>query len=328
MKAVCITEHGGPGVLELREVSDPEPGPDEVLVRVRATALNRADLLQRRGLYPAPPGAPREIPGLEFAGEVVAAGERVGTTGPGERVMGLLGGGGYAEKVVTREDMILPVPDALSFIEAAAVPEVFLTAYDALFRQGRMGPGERVMIHTAGGGVGTAALQLARVGGASLIVGTASGPKLGSIGEAGLPLDVAVDRREESFCRAVERATVGSGVDLILDTVGASYWADNVASLARRGRIVLVGLLGGREAEVDLGELLRKRVTVVGTVLRSRSAAEKANLNREFRARILPLLADGRIRPVVDRTFPVAAAADAHRYMADDRNFGKIVLEV
>lgn len=328
MKAVRITEPGGPEVLRLEDVDEPDPGPEEVLVDVGATAVNRADLLQRRGLYPAPPGAPQEIPGLEFAGRVSATGDRVRTVKTGDPVMGLLGGGGYAERVVSREELLLPIPERLSMVEAAAVPEVFLTAYDALVRQAEMGVGERVMIHAAGGGVGTAALQVARAAGASLVVGTASASKLRALEKASLPLDLGVDYREESFREAVERATDSGGVDVILDTVGASHWADNVASLAQCGRIVLVGLLGGRSVEVDLGSLLRRRITVIGTVLRSRTTAEKAALTAEFRDRMVPLLATGRLRPVLDRTFPLAEAAAAHRYMAENRNVGKIVLEV
>lgn len=337
MRAVRITEPGGPDVLRLEEdVPDPEPAADEVLVDVRASALNRADLMQREGRYPAPPGAPPDVPGLEFAGEVADVGERaaavaeaagVAAPRPGDRVMGLLGGGGYATRAVTSADLLLPVPDGLAFAEAAAIPEVFLTAYDALFRQAGLGVGERVLIHSAGGGVGTAALQLAAAGGASLVVGTASAPKLDGIREAGLPVDVTVDYREASFRRVVGAETGGRGVDVILDTVGGDYWDDNVASLAELGRLVLVGLLGGRRAEVDLGALLRGRLRVLGTVLRARSRAEKADLTAEVRRRVLPLFDDGRLRPVVDRIFPLEAAADAHRHMGEDRNLGKVVLE-
>lgn len=328
MRAVRIVEPGGPETLRVDEVPDPVPGKGEVRVRVRAAALNRADLMQRRGHYPAPPGAPEEIPGLEYAGEVESLGDGVRGVEVGDRVMGLLGGGGYAELAVVPTGMLLPIPESLSSVEAAAVPEVFITAYDALFRQVGLAVGERVLIHSAGGGVGTAALQLARAGGASLVVGTASGPKLDAIREAALPLDAGVDYREESFVEAVSRHTEGEGVDVILDTVGADYWADNVASLAHRGRIVLVGTLGGRTARVDLGAVLRNRLTVVGTVLRSRPVSEKIELTREVRRRVLPLFARGEVRPVVDRSWPLAEAAEAHAYMERNRNFGKIVLEV
>lgn len=337
MKAVRIEAPGGPEALELADVPDPEPGPDEVLVEVRAAALNRADLLQRQGAYPAPPGAPADVPGLEFAGVVAGAGERAGAVAeaagapavrPGDRVMGLLGGGGYAERVTTPADLLLPVPEGLTFAEAAAVPEVFLTAWDALVRQAGLGAGHAVLIHSAGGGVGTAALQIADLAGASPVVGTASAGKLEGLSERGLPLDVAVDYREESFREVVADVTDGRGVDVILDTVGADYWEDNVASLAELGRLVLVGLLGGGRVEADLGALLRKRARVMGTVLRSRSRAEKAALTAEVRRRLMPLFRDGTLRPVVDRTFPLEEAAAAHRRMEENRNLGKIVLDV
>lgn len=327
MRAVRITEPGGPEVLSVQEVPDPEPGPDEVLVEIRAAALNRADLLQRRGGYPAPPGWPADVPGLECAGVVLRAGRNVGTPEEGDRVMALLGGGGYAERVAVHAGMTLPVPPSLDFVEAAAVPEVFFTAYDALFRQGGAGPGDRVLVHGAGGGVGTAALQLARMGGCTVFA-TASGSKLEALDRLGLPADVTVDYRRDDFADVVRRETGGRGVDVILDVVGGPYWDANVASLARRGRLVLVGLLGGRSAEVDLGAVLTRRLTIVGTVLRSRPVGEKLELAREVRDRILPALTSGALRPIVDRVYPLKEAAEAHRRMGDDRNVGKIVLRV
>lgn len=328
MQAVRIARPGGPEVLEVVRRPAPEPGPGEVLVRVRAAGVNRADLLQRRGRYPAPEGAPADVPGLEFAGEVERAGEGVPAVSPGDRVMGLLPGGGYAERVVVPAGLLLPVPEALGWTEAGAVPEVFLTAFDALFLRGALEAGERVLVHSAGGGVGTAALQLARAADASLVVGTASAAKLAGLRDLGLAPDVAVDYRRASFAEAVAEATGGRGVDVILDTVGAAYWEENVASLAVLGRLVVVGLLGGARAEVDLGTLMRRRATVVGTVLRSRSVDEKAEVTRAFRERFLPLLVDGRLRPVVDCTFRLEEAARAHEHMEADRNLGKIVLRV
>lgn len=328
MRAVRITEPGDPEVLRPEEVPDPEPGRDEVLVEIRAAAINRADLYQRRGHYPVPHGWPESIPGLEMAGVAAGVGDRVQGIEPGDRVMALLGGGGYAERVTVHADLLLPVPEDMSLVEAAGVPEVFYTAYDALFRQVGLDMGERVLIHAAGGGVGTAALQLARVGGADRILGTASRPKLEGIRELGLPLDVGIDYRDRDFAEVVREETGGEGVHVILDVIGGEYWAQNMDSLARQGRMVLVGLLGGRSAEVDLGRVLRNRITVVGTVLRARSLAEKLTLTREFRDRVLPLLREGRLRPVIDRTFPLEGAAEAHRHMEANRNLGKIVLEV
>lgn len=255
MRAVRISEPGGPEVLRVGEVPEPDPGPDEVVVDVRAAGVNRADTYQRRGHYPVPAGWPEAIPGLEAAGLAAEVGDRVRGVEAGDRVMALLGGGGYAERVAVHGDLLLPVPESLTLIEAAGVPEVFYTAYDALFRQAGLRVGERVLVHAAGGGVGTAALQLARAGGSARIFGTASGPKLEGIREAGLPLDVGVDYRRRDFAEAVDDETGGGGVHVILDAIGGDYWQQNVASLARQGRMVLVGLLGGRSAEVDLGEL-------------------------------------------------------------------------
>jgi putative PIG3 family NAD(P)H quinone oxidoreductase len=328
MKAIRIARPGGPEVLRLESVPDPEPGPDELLVEVRAAALNRADLLQREGRYPVPAGAPPDIPGLEMAGVVSRVGDRVRGVAAGDRVMALLGGGGYAERALVPAGMALPVPSGLSFVQAAAVPEVFYTAYDALRRRARFTMGETVLVHAAGGGVGSAAIQLARAGGAAVIFGTASGPKLGGIEREGLPLDVPIDRDESAFEQVIRERTGGRGVDVILDMVGGDYLASDLRSLAELGRVVLVGLLRGRTTEVDLGLILRRRLSVVGTVLRARSAAEKLTLTAEVRERLLPLFEEGRLRPVVDRVFPLEDAAAAHGYMEANENLGKIVLDV
>lgn len=326
--AIRITEPGGPEVLRPASIELAPPSRGEVLVRVRAAGLNRADLLQRRGLYPAPSGAPRQVPGLEVAGEVEALGPgSESVTSVGERVMALLPGGGYAERVVVPAGMLLPIAGELGFLEAAAFPEVFYTAHDA-FRQAELAAGEKVLVHAAGGGVGTAALQLARLAGASRIFATASGPKLARIEELGLPLDVGIDYRRGSFADQMAKQTNGQGVDVILDGVGAAYWADNVRSLAIRGRMVVIGLLGGARAEIDLGALLRKRLRIVGTVLRSRPLEEKLALTERVRTDLLPALERGEIRPVVDRCYPLTRAAAAHRYMEENRNVGKIILEV
>ena len=324
MRAIRIAEPGGPDVLRMGEVPRPEPGPSEIRVRVRAAGVNRAEILQRRGLYPAPPGWPADVPGLEVAGEVEAVGERVTERAVGDRVMGLVGGGGYAEYVVVHEREAIRLPEPLSWEEAAAIPEVFVTAHDALFTRGRLSLGEWVLIHAVGSGVGTAALQLARAAGAKTLGTSRTEWKLDRARELGLEL--AIQAGAEDFADAVLDATGGRGADLILDLVGGGYLPRNLASLATLGRIVVVGLTAGAFAEIDLGVVLRKRITMVGTSLRSRPLEEKIAAVQAFARHALPLLADGRIQPVLDRSFPMEEAAEAHRRMEADQNFGKIVL--
>lgn len=325
MKAILIEKPGGPEVLRWASTEDPVPGPGEILVRVRATALNRADLLQRRGLYPPPPGVRPDIPGLEFAGEAIRAAQGGGFPAVGDRVMGILPGAGHAELVKTSPSLVLPVPESLSWTEAAAVPEVFLTAFDALLQLG-VRPGEKLLIHAAASGVGTAAVQLAKRQGLE-VFGTASSPeKLETACRLGL--DHPIHYPSQDFAEQVARATGGKGVDAVIDFVGASYWQRNLGVLAVRGRLILVGLLGGAKAETDLGLLLRKRLTVIGTVLRSRPASEKAELTAAFRERVLPLLESGAVKPVIDRVMTLPDAAAAHRVMESNKNSGKIVLEV
>jgi putative PIG3 family NAD(P)H quinone oxidoreductase len=325
MKAVVITRPGGPEVLEYREVPDPVAGPEDLLVRVRATALNRADLLQRMGGYPQPGPKPAfEIPGLEYAGEVIAVGERVEGFAVGDRVMGLLAGGGYAELVATHYRLAVKVPDVLSWEEAGATPEVFITAHDALLQCG-LAAGERVLIHAAGSGVGVAATQIARVMGASLVAGTAgSAEKLARAAELGL--DLGINYREQDFAEEVLRATDGKGVDVILDVIGAEYWERNLRALAVKGRMVVVGLMGGTGASTNLGVLLQKRLQVRGTTLRARPMEEKATATRAFEKSVLPHIASGRVKVVIDRVYALRDAAEAHAYMATNANFGKIVL--
>ena len=328
MKAIRILRPGDPGVLELADVESGTPGRGQVGVTIHATAVNRADLLQRRGGYPAPEGWPADIPGLEFAGIVEQVGEGVDESVVGSWVMGILGGGGYAEHVVTEASHTMRIPQGLQFVEAAAVPEAFFTAYDALVLQGGLKEGMAVLIHAAGSGVGTAALQVARAFGASRIFGTASRGKLDLIAERGLPLDVAIDYTSQSFRDVIRRETGGRGVDLVLDLVGATYWSDNIASLAPRGGLLLVGLLGGAMAQVNLGVLMRRRLTITGTVLRSRGAEEKSALTARVERDLSPLFASGVLEPVVDRVFPLADAAEAHAYVEENRNLGKVMLRV
>jgi len=327
VKAARILRPGGPDVLEIAEVDPPEAGIGEVLVDVRCAALNRADLLQRRGQYPPPAGVRPDIPGLEYAGVVSNVGAGVDEAAVGSWVMGLLPGAAYAEKVVARHDQTLGIPEDMEFSGGAAIPEAFCTAWDALLQAG-FSPGMSVLVHAAGSGVGTAALQLAREFGAERIYGTASGPKLEAIASRELPLDVPIDYRKQAFRDVIRRETEGRGVDIILDLVGASYWTDNLASLAVGGRIVLIGLIGGITAQTNLGVLLRRRLRVIGTVMRSRSDEEKRAVADRVRTDLLPLFASGQLHPVVDRVFPFEEVAAAHRYMEENRNTGKIVLRV
>ncbi|MDH3297151.1 MAG: NAD(P)H-quinone oxidoreductase [Gemmatimonadota bacterium] len=327
MKAARILRPGGPEVLEIAEVEAPEAQPGELLIDVRCTALNRADLLQRRGLYPPPEGVRADIPGLEYAGVVAGVGAGVDESAVGSWVMGLLPGGGYAERVVTPHVQALSIPEGLEFAAGAAIPEAFFTAWDALL-QAEFAPGMSVLVHAAGSGVGTAALQLAQAFGAARVFGTASESKLAAIASRELPLQVPIDYRTQAFRDVVRRETGGKGVDVILDLVGASYWTDNLASLAVGGRIVLIGLVGGITAQTNLGVVLRRRLRVIGTAMRSRSAAEKTAIADRVRADLLPLFVSGRLRPVVDRIFPLEEVAAAHQYMEDNRNAGKIVLRV
>lgn len=324
MRAVVITKAGGPEVLELRDAEQPAPADGEILVRVHAAGVNRADVLQRQGKYPAPPGVPADIPGLEYAGEVEAVGAGVTRWRPGDRVMGLVAGGAYAECVTTHEATALRVPDGWSYDDAGAVPEVFLTAYDALVRQMRLAAGERVLIHAVGSGVGTAALQIAKAFGATVIGTSRSATKLRSAQPLGL--DVAVDTSRERFGDAVARATDGGGVDVVLDLIGGALFNETLGTLTDRGRLILVGLTAGRSAELDLGVILGKRLTIVGTTLRARPLAEKLALCAEFSRDVLPLFAAGTVRPIVDRSFPMAEVSEAHRRMEADAHFGKLVL--
>ncbi len=324
MRAAVITEPGGPQVLHVREVDDPVAGPEEVLVDVRASALNRADLLQRQGQYPAPPGALPDVPGLEFSGVVLEVGKRTTGLAPGDRVFGLLGGGGYATRVTTHHLMAVAIPDNLDFVQAAAIPEVFLTAYDALFNHCDLKMGESVLVHAVGSGVGTAALQLAHRTGAYVFGTAGSADKLAKA--AGLGLDVGINYHDQDFSQVVLAHTTGAGVNVVVDMVGAPYWERNLASLALWGRMVLVGAMGGSRLETSLGLLMPKRLRVQGTTLRSRTLQEKIDLTGQFRKHVLPLLADGRMTAVVDRSFPLDRAAEAHEYMESNANFGKIVL--
>lgn len=325
MKAAVITGVGGSEVVEIREVPTPTPEADWVRVRVRGASLNRADLMQARGHYPAPPGAPSEIPGLEFAGEVDAVGPLcTGTVRPGDRVCGIVGGGGLAEYVVTHERLLAPVPERLDWVGAAAVPEAFLTAFDAIENQAATRPGEMVLIHAVGSGIGTAAVQIARAMGCPTIGTARSGWKLERAKELGL--ETAIDTSAGAFAAKVRETTGGVGVPVILDHVGGSTMAENLESLAFHGRIVVIGLLGGGKAEVDLRRLMDRRGRIVGTTLRSRPLEQKIALTQEFARRVVPWFEAGRLRPVVDTVFPLGEIRKAMERMASNAGFGRIVL--
>ena len=328
MRAVYIKEFGGIENLVVANIDDPAaPTGAEVLVRVRAAGLNRADILQRKGLYPPPVGFPDRIPGLEFAGEVEAVGPDVTMFDAGDRVFGITAGGAQAELIVADEAMLARVPYNLDLVEAAAVPEAFITAYDAIFAQARAKEGETVVIHAVGSGVGLAALQLAKAKGLKVIGTSRSPEKLVRCAQFGPDSSLLVDE-EIDFAEAVRDVTGGRGADIVIDLVGARYLSENLACLAEEGRLILVGLTGGRKAEFDLGMALTKRLTIKGTVLRSRSTIEKVLLTEIFSAGIVPMLGDGTVVPNVDRVFPVEEVGSAHRYLESNESFGKVVLEL
>jgi putative PIG3 family NAD(P)H quinone oxidoreductase len=325
VRAVVLREHGGPEVLVITESTDPVPGPEEVLVRVHATALNRADLLQRMGMYPNPFPADDEIPGLEFAGEVVSCGPRVLMWRPGDRVMGIVSGGAYAEKLVIHERQAMEVPAGMSWTDAAAIPEVFITAWDALVVQGGLTSGRWAMVHAGASGVGTAAIQICRAIGARVIV-TCSAGKVQAC--RGLGADVVVDYGSQDFVEAAREATGGAGVGVVLDVIGGEYVEKNVAALAVKGRIIQVGVMAGKPLPFNIGLLLGKRATITGTVLRARPTEEKIAISRQFAAEMLPLFSTGALRPVVDSVYAFADVAEAQQRMASNANTGKIVLDL
>jgi putative PIG3 family NAD(P)H quinone oxidoreductase len=324
MRAVVIDGAGGPEVLSVRDVPTPEPGPEQVRVRVRAAGLNRADVLQRRGHYPAPPGSPSDIPGLEFAGEVDQVGPGVHTLRAGQRVYGICGGGAQAEFIVAHERMLAPIPDRLDWVDAAAVPEVFMTAHDAMFSQAELGMGEAVLIHAVGSGVGTAAVQLAHAVGARTFGTSRTADKL----ERARALGLDVGLEAAGFADAVRAQTDGTGVDVVLDVIGGPYLADNFAALATRGRIVVLAAMGGGKAPLPFGMLMSKRARLMGSVLRARPLEEKIDVIRAFARHVNPLLAAGAVRPVVDRAMPLNEVSEAHAYLESDASFGKVILTI
>jgi len=324
VRAVVLNEYGGPEVLTIADVAEPRPGPEDIVVEIRATALNRADVLQRMGLYPGPP-MEHEIPGLEFAGTVVDAGDRVIGVGEGDEVMGIVGGGSYADRIAVHHRQVMAVPDTVPLADATAIPEVFLTAWDALVRQGGLTSGRRALVHAGASGVGTAATQIATAIGASVAV-TASAAKHDVCRAQGA--DLVIDYRSTDFADAISGWTDGEGVDVVLDVVGGEYLNRNIASLRVGGTVVQVGVMDPSPPTFALGALLPKRATLVGTVLRARPLEEKIALTRQFAREVLPLFDHGPLRPVIDSRYPLEQVGAAHERMESNANAGKILVDI
>jgi NADPH:quinone reductase len=326
MRAIVIRRPGGPEVLEFADLPSPEPSRGEVRVRVRATAVNRADILQRMGMYPAPHGSPPDVPGLEIAGEVDLVGDDVRELAKGDRVFGIVGGGGYAEHIVVHARTLAKIPEGLGLTDAAAIPEAFITAWDAMVDQARLRAGETVLVHAAGSGVGTAAMQIAKAVGAR-VIGTARTPeKVGYARELGFPDTLVVE--SGAFAEQVLGRTDGRGVDVVVELVGGGYIAQDLICAAPGARIVVVGTMAGVRADIDLTALMRKRLELRGTMLRSRPLEEKILAARALERHLAPLFGNGTLRPVVDRVMPLAQAAEAHWLLQGNGTFGKVVLEV
>ncbi|HEX5860338.1 MAG TPA: NAD(P)H-quinone oxidoreductase [Nocardioides sp.] len=323
MRAVTVTEPGGPDVLTLADRPDPEPGPGELVIEVAATAVNRADLLQRQGLYPPPPGA-SEVIGLECSGTVAALGPDVEGPQVGDEVCALLAGGGYATRVCVPAGQVMPVPHGVDLVTAAALPEVACTVWSNVFMVAGLQPGENFLVHGGAGGIGTFAIQLASALGAQVLTTAGSAEKLAVCADLGA--EVTINYREDDFVEAVREATDGHGADVILDNMGAAYLGRNVEALATEGRLVIIGMQGGTKGELDISALLRKRGAVVATALRSRPPADKAAICAAVAEHVWPMVAHGRIRAIVHTTLPLSEAAAAHRMMEDGDNVGKILL--
>ena len=329
MRAECMRYRGAGGVevIERGEIEVREPGHGEVTVEVVAAGLNRADVLQRRGFYPAPPGSPPDVPGLELAGRIVARGPGASLWKDGDAVMAIVGGGAMARRITVHERELLPVPIGMTLEDAASISEVFLTAWDAMVRQAHLRAGETVLIHTAASGVGTAAIQVARAIGARPIGTSRSAAKLEAVKPLGLAdADALVVPDPPAFAPAVSNLTGGRGAAVVIDTVGGSYFEENLRAVGVRGRIVLLGTLGGGKGNAPIGMMLGKRITVIGSVMRARALEEKCALAREASAELVPMFERGLLRPVIDRVLPMAELAQAHQAMEADANVGKIIL--
>lgn len=326
MRAVVLTTYGDPEVLTIAEVPEPQVGPGDVLVDVVATALNRADLLQRRGLYPEPgPQRAHEVPGMELSGRVSSVGSLVTEWSAGDEVMAIVSGGAYAEKISVPERQLMAVPAGIAVADAAALPEVGITAHDALVVQGGLQPGGWALVHAGASGVGSIAIQIVKAMGARVITTTSAG-KVSAVKALGA--DVVVDYGVDDFVAAVRTATRGRGVDVVLDVVGGDYLPRNLKSLRVGGTIVQVGVMGGGEATVNLGALLARRAKLIGTVLRARPVEQKIDATQRFAAQVLPAIESGLVKPVIDSRFPLDQIADAHRRMETNATVGKILIDV
>ena len=326
MQAVWISTYGGPEVLEIRTVGKPLINDDHVLVRVRASSLNRADLLQRQGKYPPPPGFPAEIPGIEFAGEVAEVGSSVRRWKPGQRIFGLIGGGAHAEYVVTYEHLLAEIPANLDWTQAAAVPEVFITAQDALWTQANLRPGENVLIHAVGSGVGLAAVQLCRAIQAVPYGTSRTADKIEKSKPLGLEDGIVLRQNFDDLSTATEKWTGGSGINVLLDLVGGPYVKASQKAMALHGRMILVGTVAGGTYELDAKYVMSKRLQIRGTVLRARSMEEKIAATRLFASEVVPLLARGVLKPNVDSVFPISDIGKAHQRLESNETFGKVVV--
>lgn len=325
MRGVIVTEPGGPENMQITELAEPVPAADEVLIRVVAAGVNRADLLQRQGFYPPPPGA-SDILGLECSGVVVAVGDAVERWRPGDEVCALLSGGGYAELVAVPQGQVMPLPVGLPLTTAAGVPEVAATVVSNLAGVARLQPGEWVLLHGGGSGIGTFAIQWAKAIGARVVTTVGSERKAERCSELGA--DVVIDYKKSDFVAEVRDATQGRGVDVILDIIGAKYLDANLRALAVGGRLVIIGLQGGVRAEIDLARLLATRATVTATSLRARPASQKADICAELVANVWPMITDGRIRPIIDQVLPWDRVAEAHQVLATGQSVGKVLLTV
>lgn len=328
MIAAVIPRFGPPEVLEVRDYPTPTPSAREVLVRVHASALNRADLLQRIGRYPAPPGWPSDVPGLEFAGEVAATGSDAVRWRTGDRVFGLAGGGAHAEYVAVHEATLIRIPDAMTWHEAAAIPEAFITAYDAMVTQGALRSGETVLVHAVASGVGLAAVQIARAWGAHPYGTSRTPDKLPVAVAAGMIEGVALPDSLDPLAAAVARWTDGRGIDLTIDLVGGAYLQASIAGAAQQGRVLLVGAVAGARAEVDVRQILGKRLTLRGTVMRARTLEERIAVAAAFEADVLPRLASGELVASIDSVFSLSAIAEAHSRMETNQTAGKVIIEM